>query len=145
MTEDEYIAQRLDDQITWYAAKASACQQRYKALRVLEIIAAALIPFLSGTGDQVLYGSWLIGFLGVAIAISAAVSSLFKYHENWLQYRLTAEKLKQEKYLFATRCHPYHESDRFQLLVQRVEAAISSEASVWAKVTQQPTKTAESN
>lgn len=53
MTEEEYISQRLDNQIDWYSKKNSFCQTWYKALRVVEIIAAAIIPFLSGMGKAV--------------------------------------------------------------------------------------------
>ena len=47
MNADDYIAQRLDDQIAWYDRKSMACQRWYKHLRVTEFVAAALIPFLA--------------------------------------------------------------------------------------------------
>lgn len=140
MTEEEYISQRLDDQIDWYSKKSSTCQTRYKALRVIEFVAAALIPFLSGMGDKIPCGQWVIGALGVTIALAAAAGSLFKYHENWIQYRVTSEQLKHEKFLFATRSDPYEDETRFGLLVQRVEALISKEAATWAQVSKQPAK-----
>lgn len=140
MTEEEYISQRLDDQINWYSKKSSTCQTRYKALRVIEFVAAALIPFLSGMGDKIPCGQWVIGALGVTIALAAAAGSLFKYHENWIQYRVTSEQLKHEKFLFATRSDPYEDGTRFGLLVQRVEALISKEATTWAQVSKQPAK-----
>jgi hypothetical protein len=140
MTEEDYIAQRLDDQIDWYSKKSSNCQTWFKALRVVEIVAAALIPFLSGMGEKIPCGQWVVGALGVTIALSAAASSLFKYHENWIQYRVTSEQLKHEKFLFATHSGPYDDQTRFQLLVQRVEALISKEAATWAQVSKQPPK-----
>ena len=140
MTEEEYISQRLDDQIDWYSRKSSSCQTRYKALRVTEIIAAALIPFLAGMGDKVPCGQWVVGALGVTIALAAAAGSLFKYHENWIQYRVTSEQLKHEKFLFATQSGQYGDQERFQLLVQRVEALISKEATTWAQIAKQSTK-----
>lgn len=143
MTEDEYISQRLDDQISWYSGKSSSCQTRYNTLRVTEIIAAALIPFLSGMGERILCGPWIVGALGVMIALAAAAGSLFKYHENWIQYRVTSEQLKHEKFLFATCSGPYEDPARFQLLVQRVEALISKEAATWAQITKQPAKVAQ--
>lgn len=140
MTEEEYISQRLDDQIDWYSRKSLSCQTRYNVLRLIEIIAAALIPFLSGMGEKVSCGQWIVGSLGVMIALAAAAGSLFKYHENWIQYRVTSEQLKHEKFLFATRSGPYEDLSRFQLLVQRVEALISKEAATWAQITKQPAK-----
>jgi hypothetical protein len=140
MTEEEYISHRLDDQIDWYSKKSSSCQNRYKALRVVEIIAAALIPFLSGMGDKIPCSQWIVGAFGVTIALAVAGGALFKYHENWIQYRVTSEQLKQEKFLFATRSGPYADQERFQLLVQRVEALISKEAATWAHVNKQQAK-----
>lgn len=138
MTEDEYISQRLDNQIDWYSKKSTMCQTRYNVLRVIEITAASLIPFLSGMGDKIPSGQWIIGTLGVMIAITAATGALFKYHENWIQYRVTSEQLKHEKFSFATRSDPYEGQARFQLLVQRVEVLISKEATTWAQVRKQP-------
>ncbi|WP_374239726.1 DUF4231 domain-containing protein [Zoogloea sp.] len=143
MTEEEYVSERLDNQIDWYSRKSSSCQTRYKALRLVEIIAAALIPFLSGMGEKIPGGQWIVGALGVMIALAAAAGSLFKYHENWIQYRVTSEQLKHEKFLFATRSGPYADQERFQSLVQRVESLISKEAATWAQVTKQPAKVAQ--
>jgi hypothetical protein len=50
------------------------------------------------------------------------------------------EKQKHEKFLFATRTGPYQDQARFQLLVERVEALISKEATTWAQVSKQPVK-----
>jgi hypothetical protein len=133
LTEAEYFDSRLEDQINWYSGKSSHCQKRYKTLRVVEIISASLIPLLSGFGDKVPHGPWVIGFLGVVIAICTAIAGLFKYHENWIQYRSTSEALKHEKYLFLTRVAPYDGEGRFPNLVQRIESLISNENSTWTQ------------
>jgi hypothetical protein len=133
MTDSEYFQQRLENQIEWYSNKSSYCQIRYKALRLAEIVAAAFIPLLSGMGEKVFCGPWIIGSLGVLIAIAAAAGSLFKYHENWIQYRSTSEILKYEKFLFLGRAAPYDGEDCFPVLVQRVEAFISKENISWAQ------------
>ena len=99
MNEDEYLSERLEDQIRWYSKKSQYNQKYYKVLRLAEIIAASLIPFLAGIGNNIPYSEWVIGILGVMIAISAGASSLYKFQENWIQYRTTAETLKHEKYL----------------------------------------------
>lgn len=135
MTEDEYLEQRLEDQLNWYERKSSYYQVRYKALRLLEIIAAAIIPFLSGlvsTFDWVVY---VIGGLGIVIAVSAAISAMGKYHEYWIQYRTTSEQLKQEKFMFLTKTGPYEETEgRLNQFVERVEALIAKENATWAQI-----------
>jgi len=130
LTSSDYLEQRLDNQIDWYSDKSSRCKVWYRSLRIIEIVAAAIIPLLSGM-DNLLYSNWIIGGLGMLIAISAATGSLFKYHENWIQYRATSEALKHEKFLFLGGSAPYDEENAFQLLVQRVEGLISKENTNW--------------
>jgi len=137
MKEEEYVNERLNDQINWYSKKSQTNQKWYKNLRLAEIISASLIPFLSGMGDKVPYNAWIIGALGVLIAIATATSSLFKFHENWIQYRTTVEQLKHEKFPYLTKVKPYESEDRFNLLVERVEGLISKENSYWAKSVKQ--------
>ncbi len=145
MTEDEYLSERLEDQIRWYSKKSQANQKYYKRLRLVEIVCASLIPFLAGIGNDLPYSKWIIGNLGVIIAISAGASSLYKFQENWTQYRTTAEALKQEKYLYLTEASPYHEDNKFLQLVERVESLISSENTQWALYTKQDKQSALNN
>lgn len=133
ISESEYLSSRVDDQITWYSTKSTYCQTRHKALRLLEVVAAALIPFLSAIGPAIPYNSWVVGCLGALIAVCAASSGIFKFHENWIQYRATSEQLKHEKYLFLARAAPYAESDAFLVLVHRIEGLISKENSTWTQ------------
>lgn len=91
-------------------------------------------------GKRVPCGAWVIGTLGVLIALAAAAGSLFKFHENWIQYRTTAEQLKHEKFLFLTGIRPYDDEERFASLVQRIESLISKENSAWAQVAKKAEK-----
>jgi len=102
MEEEEYLNDRLGEQINWYSQKSLYNQKWYKTLRLIEIVSAALIPFLSGMQGNLMYSSWLIGGLGVLIAVAAAAGALFKFHEQWIQYRATSEQLKHEKYIYLT-------------------------------------------
>lgn len=143
MNEADYLEQRLQDQLDWYSNKSSYFQKRYKFLRLLEIIAAAIIPFLSGLVGKAEWIVYAIGILGIVIAVSAAISAMGKYHEYWIQYRTTAEQLKQEKFMFMTCSGPYEESEgRFTELVERVEALIAKENATWAKIASKQNKTA---
>lgn len=140
MKEEEYLKDRLEKQLAWYSKESQYNQKFYKRLRLAEIISAALIPFLSGVGDKVPYNAWIIGVLGILIAVAAAASSLSKFHENWIQYRTTAEQLKHEKYLYLTSVKPYDSENKYFLLVERVESLISKENSYWAQSVKQITK-----
>ena len=133
MNEDEYLNDRLNDQIDWYDKKSQTNQKWFKRLRLLEIVAAVIIPFLAGIGSNIPHYSIIIGGLGMIIAVSAGLSALYKYHENWIEYRTTSETLKHEKYLFQTKCSPYNNDNAFCQLVERVESLISKENTQWSR------------
>ena len=142
MEPNEYIQERLQDQIDWYDQKSSANQQTFKRLRKAEIIAAALIPFTSGLtasiNGAIIAGSIATGLLGVAITIFASILALGQHQENWIEYRTTCESLKKEKYMFQTGVEPYDGDDSFNLLVQRVETLVSKENTNWAQYMMKP-------
>lgn len=132
MPEFNYINDRLDQQIKWYSDKADSCQWKHKMLRIIEFSAAAIIPFLSGFGKDIPHSSFIIGILGIIIAISAGLASLSKYQENWIQYRATSESLKHEKFMYLGQAGPYQDSNKLVILIERSESLISKENSTWA-------------
>lgn len=140
MNQEEYLEQRLDDQLDWYDRKSSWNQKWYKRLQVILLVAGATIPFLSGYISDVPTAEsgfpWIkiiIGLLGVAIAAIAAVLGLYNFQENWIKYRTTCESLKKEKYKFLTGVSPYDDDSAFTLLVEQVEGLISKENTDWSQ------------
>ncbi len=135
MTAQEYLTDRLNDQIAWYDKKSAYNQKRFKSIRILNITLSVSIPFLTtlmkdGSSNE--YLKILIGFIGASIAVLEAVLNLYKYHENWIQYRSTAESLKHHKYLFETQTGIYaNEKTAFAVLVDNVENLISKEITTW--------------
>jgi len=141
MDETAYIQERLDDQINWYSQKSKTSQNWFKTLRVIEILAAATIPFLAGyVTDTEPMLKVIIGLLGVVIAFVAGFIYLSKFQEIWIEYRTTSETLKHHKYLFLTKSSPYDAEDAFQALVLTVEALISKENSNWNNYIKQTEK-----
>jgi Protein of unknown function (DUF4231) len=138
ISADEYIGQRLDDQMSWYDRKSGANQLWFKRLRFAEIVAAAIIPFLSGFAGGSLPIKIAIGALGVVVAVIASLLALLRLQEHWISYRATAEALKMEKFLFLTQTQPYDTADAFHLLVQRVEALLSKESTQWIQSMTKP-------
>lgn len=135
---EDYLKNRLDDQIAWYSKKSSRNQKMYKRLQMIIIITSVSIPFLSGYTGQYSFLNIIIGLIGVTIASITAILSLNKYQENWLEYRTTAESLKHQKYLYLTGTNPYHEEKAFTILVQEVEVLISKENSNWSQQMKKP-------
>ena len=138
MASEEYIEQRLNDQIVWYDRKSSTNQRWFKRLRFAEIVAAAIIPFLSGFAGESLAIKIAIGAVAVVVAVIASLLALLRLQEHWISYRATAEALKTQKFLFLTQTEPYDKEDAFHLLVQRVEALLSKESIEWVQSTMKP-------
>lgn len=128
MAEVNPAFERLEDQLSWYDTKSMENQKWYKRLKVAEIIAAAIIPFVSGFNG---FGI-LTGILGVLIVIFIGIQSLNQYHDNWISYRSTAEQLKHEKYLWLSKAGHYKDAkDPEVVLAERVEFLISKEHAKW--------------
>lgn len=136
MDEEQYIAERVDNQIDWYDKKSQAAQCWFKWLRGVEILSAAAIPLIAGFAKDPFPVTLILGALGALIAIISSLVSLNQFQENWTEYRTTCESLKHEKFLFLTKAEPYHEEEPFRLFVQRVESMISKENSAWSQYTQ---------
>ena len=100
MDQDQYLSNRVDDQIKWYDTKSKSNQYKFKFAKGIEILCAAVIPFLAGMGDTIVYSNYFIGILGIIIAFSAGILALNKYQENWIMFRSTCEALRHEKFLF---------------------------------------------
>ena len=129
---DDLTMERLDKQIEWYSRHAAHNQWLYRTLKVVVIVAAALIPFLSGIqGVQPYY----VGALGVLIAIAEGIQQLNQHHANWISFRATCEALKNEKYLYLAKAGPYAEAkDAHALLAERVVSLVSQETAKWKSV-----------
>src|SRR2546428_349798 len=133
MSEDEYLQKRVEEQIAWYSRRSRVNKQAFMTLRIIEIIAAALIPLLSGYVKQLNWLQFVVGVLGLIVAVIAGVLGLYQFQENWVTYRSTAEALKHEKFLYATRAEPYDAADSFRVFTQRVEGLISKEQAAWVQ------------
>jgi hypothetical protein len=48
--DSDPIMKRLEDQLAWYDGKSLGNQWAYKRIKIAEILAAAIIPFLAGLG-----------------------------------------------------------------------------------------------
>lgn len=113
----------------------------FKLLQILQIIAAASIPFLTGfITDETTDMKHVVAAIGAFIAIISGILSLYKFQENWIQYRTVAESLKHQKYLFLTKTYPYNTDDAHHVLVETIESLISQENTKWSQNTQQKGK-----
>ena len=142
MEQSEYIKNRVDNQINWMESKSRSNQQRYKILKIVEIVSAALIPFLIGFHNVHNIFPILTGLLGVLIVLLNGIQQLYKYQEKWIIYRTTIEALSREKMLFVNRAAIYTDENAFQRFVENIEALLANENKVWLNTVKQKTEQA---
>jgi hypothetical protein len=137
--ETDPIMDRLEDQIRWYDGKSITNERYFKRIKMVEISAAATIPFLSAFGlPQII---WVTGGLGVLITVLEGMLHLNQFQQNWITYRSTCEALKHEKYVYLGKASPYTNSAApHALLAERVESLVSQEHAKWASMQQQDPK-----
>jgi hypothetical protein len=142
LPSDDPIFKRLEDQLAWYGQKSRGARRRFKQIKVTEILAAALIPFLTGQHWPP-YLPYITGGLGVLITVLEGILHLNQYQENWTNYRNTAESLKHEKFLFLAKAGAYASAaDPRAMLAERIEALISQENSQWVAALQKSSQSA---
>ena len=145
-TEEEYLQTRVLDQIKWYDKKSRANKLWFQRLKIIEIILALLIPFLTAyITDKTPDLKITVGIIGILVAFVTSVVTLVKFQENWIQYRTTAEALKREKFLFLAKTGNYKDENRFVSFVERFEALISDSTSKWISYIASEPKTNEAN
>ena len=133
---DDYLARRYQEQVDWYDAKAGKNKRLYLVFQWGNVVLAVVTPVLVVSLPESL--KWITAATAVLLGIGTAGLKTFKFQENWILYRTIAETLKKERHLYAARVDGYgraHVPER--LFVERVEAIISREHSLWIS-THQP-------
>ncbi len=125
--------ERLEDQLGWYSRKSRDNQHSYQWLKLLELAVAAALPVVAAVGSPV----WVTGGLAAVIVVLEGVQHLYKFQEQWITYRSTAEALKHERYLYLARAGPYVGEDPTRQLAERVEGLVSQEHARWTASHQQ--------
>jgi xanthine/uracil permease len=126
---------RLESQIQWYDTKSMKCQRLYKGVNIAGIVVALLIPIFAFLPICALLSKIMTSICGGAIVVLEALTQVNQWGQNWIMYRSTCEALRHEKYSFLGRSGVYadaaDEQEAKKVLVQRVEALISTEHAKW--------------
>lgn len=130
LTPDEYLKNRVENQIEWYDHKSAANKKGFIILQIITLLASASIPVFSIFSVN-MWARVLIAILGSATAVTTGIVSLYQFREHWIEYRTTAESLKHEKYMFQTATGPYSAEDAFTVFVEHIETLVSQENAAW--------------
>jgi hypothetical protein len=128
---EERVQARLAEELAWYDTRARKNQRWYRAIKVLQLIAAALVPVMAGIGAS----AWITGGLGSLIVVLEGVQQLYQFQEHWIAYRTTWEGLRREQHLYEARGGDYATAaSPPTLLAERVEALVAREHARWVSV-----------
>ena len=87
----DYPERRLESQRHWHSGKATWNKRRFYATEIVTMLAGAAIPIVnvwgSNNAPEVRVASTI---LGAIVVLSAGIARLFKFQENWLQFRAVA-------------------------------------------------------
>ena len=125
---------RLNEELEWYGRSSRRNQRGYKVTKTAQIILAASIPVVALTGGT--WSAWGAAILGAVVAALEGIQQLWNSDTLWIEYRSTAERLKQEKHLFLALSGPYRglgADDAIKVLAERLEDHASSEHSRWVE------------
>ncbi len=132
---EKYLKQRYECQVRWYD-KSSSRNKRYSQIfQWTAIIISASVPVLVTLIPTWKWVPIITIILSIILAITTAALKTFKFEENWISYRTVAESLKKEKYYYDAGAIEYATAEgKKRLFVERVEALISSENTLWMAI-----------
>ncbi|WP_321573634.1 DUF4231 domain-containing protein [Intestinibacter bartlettii] len=133
LNRNNYVKNRLDDQIKWYSNKSEIAQNHYKIIMTVTFILNATIPIILLFSDLInLPVKVLATSCTSIIAICTSILQLNSYQEIWLKYRITCENLLREKIFFETNTGKYKDTeDSLELLIITCEKIMDSETTEW--------------
>ena len=99
-------------------------------INVLDVILNPVLKILSAT-------------LATIIVVASGLGKLFKYQENWFNFRALAEALKREKELYLYKVGDYDQEDekREKILIEQVENLLGTTTSQFISIHRSERKT----
>jgi hypothetical protein len=124
-----YSTGRFRKQRNWHNSKATWNKRWFYFLEITTLGAGATIPVvILWAADNAFWARLLPALLGGLVVITTGLSKLFKFQENWLQYRTLVEDLDREEVLYKSGIGNYSGLDataREALFPERVENALA--------------------
>lgn len=112
----DYISKRVDDQLAYFDSSAIKNQKAYKRLKSTSILCNVLTTMAIALAFTV-PEKYKVGMGILALVLSTVVLATYQWEEfqnygaKWEKFRLVAEQLKSEKFMFLNRAGHYAVSD----------------------------------
>ena len=136
----EFLKKRWLHQVLYWDQRSRAARRKYFLLRSVIVVGGVLIPTLAGLQFEAL--RYVIGGIGLVVALSAALESLFSYGEIWRLKRRAAERLKIEGWRFFQKAGDYSDDygKAFPTFADRSETIIEQEIEDYVALTRKDQK-----
>lgn len=134
---DPVVNERLVYLLEWYTRKAQFNKHWYNASRFLTYLFPCLITLISVPVSIIQSNSrWAIAVVAVISATLVVIHHIvdhYRFYENWMRYRGTAEKLKREAELFLNRCESYNKTpeENLRRFAGKIERIAKAEIDAW--------------
>ena len=120
MNKKEYMEKRLESQKKYFSKSSRENKNKYTFFSITKLSISLSITILSLIFGEHSIESIIISILASVITFIDGILLLKKYHENWINYRVTNEKLKKEECYYYTNSEKYFglkEESKFNLFV----------------------------
>ena len=145
---DLYMKERVDDQLSYFDSNAIKNQKSYRLLKQVSIACSILTTMTIALAFTVPEG-YKVSMGIVALILSTVVLATYQIEEfqnygaKWEKFRLVAEQLKSEKYMFLTKAGHYSNSEetkRREHFVETIETIIRGTDIVYFSLMVEPGK-----
>lgn len=113
---DDYMKSRVDDQLSYFDSSAIKNQKSYRRVKLTAIACNVLTTMTIALAFTV-PETYKVGMGILALVLSTVVLGTYQVEElqnygaKWEKFRLVAEQLKSEKYMFLNQVGPYSSAD----------------------------------
>ncbi len=134
MQIQNYINERVENQLNYFDFKSTLNKNYYQLFKIMQLAAAALLPFFSIFLVEYLWMKYIVAFLGTMVTILEGVLATGKYHEKWVTYRSTAELIRQEKFMYLMKAGNYDQPNANAQFVTKIELLLGKETAGWQQM-----------
>jgi hypothetical protein len=97
------VWRELDSFFSWYSRAAGRARVAYQSLKMVALLLAAAVTVLAASSAPAV----VTACVGAAIVVVEGTQQLFKFHTNWLRYRVVTETLREHGLLYLAHLAPY--------------------------------------
>lgn len=134
-----FLKKRYEDQLQWFEAKAAAQKRRYHVLQTSVVVISSSMPVMVTMMPPT--QNWITASASVMLALGTALLKMLHLPEAWINYRDTAQALRQEQSWMEFQTGVYAELDPASArrkFIDRVEDILLKESGTWRNTAMTP-------